>query len=83
MGRHGDYPDTWDETGKGATKEPKEPTMPFGKYKGHTLKSIAEKDLSYIKWLEENTELREPLATQVKEAHAHGVKKEAERIQNG
>ena len=32
-----------------------EDVIPFGKYKGQTIKSIAEKDIKYLKWLNENS----------------------------
>ena len=36
---------------------------PFPKYKGQLLVEVAKKDKSYLKWLYENQELREPLKT--------------------
>lgn len=45
-------------------------TMPFGKHKGMTLDEIAEEHPDYLEWLLENTELREPLKSQIEDVLA-------------
>lgn len=39
--------------------------MPFGKYKGMLLTDIAKDDSDYLKWVVNNTDIREPLKTAV------------------
>lgn len=31
--------------------------MPYGKYRGQTIKSIFQKDQNYLRWVDENTEI--------------------------
>jgi len=84
MGRHGEYPDSWDQTSfkKTTGAQPQQPavTFPFGKHKGKTIAQVLESEPSYIIWLTNNVKLDGKLGEEVNRALHQAQQAEASKV---